>query len=196
MKNEVIIGIDLAAKPENSTGWALWKNKIVKTALIHTDSEIIEKIVENNPTIVAIDAPFSLPKKGMLRNADKEMIRLGYRVFPPKLPSMKQLTLRCIRLNKLIRGKGYETIEVHPTSTCKALSMPIKKWEEIQDILKKMGLKGDVRTRVLSPHEIDAVISALTAHLYLIGQTESVGNDKEGYITVPKKQDWRTFKVI
>ena len=66
MKAEVIIGIDLAGKLENRTGWTLWKNKKVETSLIHTNKEKLEGIAHSDPTVIAVDAPFSLPKKGIL----------------------------------------------------------------------------------------------------------------------------------
>jgi predicted nuclease with RNAse H fold len=190
-----IIGIDLAGNSKNPTGWALWKKGVVKTGLVYTDKEVLEGIISNKPSIIAIDAPFSLPKKGILRNADKEMIKKGYRVFPPTLPAMKKLTLRAIKLNALILERGYRTIEVHPTSTRKALNMPPKDWRNIQTILKSIGIKGDIEIRTLTPHEIDAITSALTAYLHMKSQTETIGDKKEGIIVVPKKMDWRTLKI-
>jgi len=123
------------------------------------------------------------------------MIGRGYRVFPPGLPAMKKLTARAIKLNTLIGQKGYKTIEVHPTSTRKALNMPLKDWQKIQTILESMGLEGDFKVRALKSHEIDAVTAALTAYLYIKNQTEAIGNEEEGYIIVPKKQDWRAFQI-
>lgn len=194
LKNKVIIGIDLAGKPKNPTGWALWENKKVETSLVYTDNEILEGITRNKPAIISIDAPFNLPKKGILRKADKEMIRRGYRVFPPKLPAMRTLTVRAMELNKLLAEKGYKTIEVHPTSTRKALNMPSKDWRKIQTILKSIGLEGD-QVRTLTPHELDAITAALTAYLHIQNQTEALGDKEEGYIIIPKKQDWRTLQI-
>jgi predicted nuclease with RNAse H fold len=188
------IGIDLAGLSRNPTGWALLKGNAVKTALVYTDSEILETIVKNHPALIAIDAPLSLPKKtAFFRKADREMIRKGYRVFPLNLPAMKKLALRAIRLNRLIEEKRYKTIEVHPTSTRKALQMPLKDWKAIQEVLKTLGLKGELETRPLATHEIDAVTAALTAVLHLKSQTERLGGDEEGYIIVPKERDWRTL---
>jgi len=195
LKSKVIMGIDLAGKPENPTGWALWENKKVETSLVHTDKEILEGITRSKPAIIAIDAPFSLPKKGILRKADREMIKRGYRVFPPTLPAMRTLTLRAMELNELIAEKGCKTIEVHPTSTRKALNMPLKYWRKIQTVLTCIGLEGDLKVRTLTSHEIDAVTAALTAHLYMQNQTVALGDEEEGYIVIPKKQDWRTLKI-
>jgi predicted nuclease with RNAse H fold len=192
-KDKCVIGIDLAASSKNPTGWALLKNKTVKTQLLHTDKEILNTL-KNHPTLIAIDAPLSLPKKGeFFRKTDKKMIRKGYRVLPPNFPAMKKLTLRAIRLNRLIEEKTYKAIEVHPTSTRKSLQMPPKEWKTIQEILKNLGLKGEIETKPLAPHEIDAVTAALTAVLHLQGQTELIGDNKEGYIIVPKKRNWKTL---
>ena len=195
MKTKVIIGIDLAGKLENPTGWASWKNKKVKTTLLYMDNQILEAITQNKPEIIAIDAPFSLPKTGVLRKADSEMIKNGYHVFPPRLSAMSTLTMRAMKLNRLIAEKGFKTIEVHPTSTCKALNILPKDWGKIQTVLTQIGLEGDLKVRTLTPHEIDAVIAALTAYLHMRNQTEALGDEEEGYIIIPKKQDWRTLQI-
>jgi predicted nuclease with RNAse H fold len=195
LTRHVIIGIDLAGKPQNPSGWAVWKNKRVKTSLVYTDNEIMEGITHNKPIIIAIDAPCHIPKEGMLRKADREMIKEGYRVFPPRLPGMQKLTLRAMKLNKSIAKAGYKTIEVHPTSTRKALNMPTKDWGKIQTILVHIGLEGDVKVCTSASHEIDAVTAALTAYLHLKKQTKALGDEEEGCIVIPEKRDWRTIKL-
>jgi predicted nuclease with RNAse H fold len=189
------IGIDLAGKPENPSGYAVLEGKKIETSLQYTDKQILRNIVQNRPVLIAIDAPFNLPKKGILRKADEEMIKNGYRVFPPNFPAMKTLTLRAIELNKLIAERGFKTLEVHPTSTRKALSIPLKDWRKIQTVLTQIGLEGALGERTLAPHEIDAVVAAFTAHLYIKGETEAIGDEEEGYIIVPKRQDWRRLQI-
>jgi hypothetical protein len=108
---------------------------------------------------------------------------------------MKKLTLRAIRLNKLIAEKGYKTIEVHPTSTRKALNIPLKDWGKIQTILAQIGLEGDLTVRTLTPHEVDAITAALTAYLHVQNRTEAIGDEREGYIIIPKRQDWRVLQI-
>lgn len=105
---------------------------------------------------------------------------------------MKTLTLRAIKLNKLIEENKYRTIEVHPTSTRKVLQMPLKDWKTIQENLKTLGLKGELEKRPLATHEIDAVTAALTATLHLAKQTEQVGGEK-ACIILPRKMNWRTL---
>jgi len=194
-ENGVIIGIDLAGKQENPTGLAFWENKVVETSLVYKDCEILEKITWAKPKIVAIDAPLKLPKKGLLRKVDKDLINRGYRVFPPGLPAMKMLTLRAVKLNKLITEKGIKTVEVHPTSTRRALSMPLKDWGAIQKALEALGLEGNITSYALNPHEIDAVTAALTAYLHIQGRAEILGDEEEGYVAIPKKQNWRNIRL-
>jgi predicted nuclease with RNAse H fold len=192
-KGKSTSGIDLAGISKNPTGWALLEGKTMKTSLIYTDKEILEIITRNQPSLIAIDAPLSLPRKEEhFRKADREMIKRGYRVFPPTLPAMKTLTLRAVKLNRLIEENAYKTIEVHPTSTRKALQMPLKDWKTIQENLKTLGLKGEIERRPLATHEIDAATAALTATLHLTKQTEQVGDGK-ACIIVPQKRNWRTL---
>ncbi|MBS7632377.1 DUF429 domain-containing protein [Candidatus Bathyarchaeota archaeon] len=189
------MGIDLAGKAKNPTGIALWKAKQVKSLLLYSDEEILDYVLQNKPALIAIDAPLSFPKEGMLRTAEKEMLRRGYRIFPPVLPMMKMLTSRASKLNKLIAEEGYKTIEVHPTSTRKALDMPLKDWPEIQKTFKNLELQGTLSKRPLSYHEIDAVTAALTAHLHTKNKTESIGNEQEGYVVIPKRCNWRKLQL-
>ena len=148
-----------------------------------------------NPSIVAIDAPLTFPKQGMLRQADRQMYKLGYPVFPPLFRSMQKLTERGVKISEILRLKGLEVIEVHPASSRKALSMPTKDWRKIQAVFRHIGLRGEHEKRVLTRHEIDAVTAALTGLLYLEGKTRLVGDAAEGIIVVPVEMDWRKIKV-
>jgi predicted nuclease with RNAse H fold len=190
-----LIGIDLAAKSENPTGWALLQDRLVRTCLLHKDQEILELIDHNKPALIAIDAPFDFAKEGAFRIAEKKIKREGYRVFSPALPTMTKLTKRAMRLNKLIAEKRYKTIEVHPTSSRKALGMPLKDWDQIQAILTRMGLKGDIEMHALTRHEIDAVTAALTAHLLMHDEAAPIGDKEEGCIVLPRRQAWRRIRI-
>jgi len=188
-------GLDLACQQTNSTGFATLKNKKLFTCHLYKTDEIIKAVTIFNPKIIAIDAPLSLPKKGNMRNADKLMNKKGYRVFPPLIPTMKKLTLRAAKIKETLERKNYQIIEVHPTSTCKALHLPKKDWGKIQEALQQMGFRGELTTRKLSPHEIDAAIAALTAYLHLQGKTELIGDKEEGYIIVPQRKHWSKLRI-
>ncbi|MFN7105975.1 MAG: DUF429 domain-containing protein, partial [Pyrobaculum sp.] len=115
------------------------------------DGEIVEAAAP--AAVVAIDAPLSLPPGGRgLRDVERELRRLGYRLLPPLMGPMRKLTERGIRLSKMF---AVEVIEVHPSTS-----------------LKAMGLtRGDVARHygVESRDVIDAIAAALTALTYLEG---------------------------
>lgn len=195
MPKNIIICIDLAGKATNPTGWAMLRNKTISTCYLHLDEEIVGHSINCAPKIIAVDAPLSIPKKAFMRKTDKEMQKRGYPVFPPRFPAMEKLTLRAIKIMRELTKRQLKVIEVHPTSTRKALKIPTKDWIKIQKIFLQIGLEGDLKTRVLTPHEIDAVTAALTGHLYIQGKTELIGDRKEGYIIVPSESDWRKLQL-
>ena len=96
---ECIIGLDLAGLVKNPSGVAVLTEKNVQASLVHSDSEILEIIEEHKPVLVAIDAPLNEPKR-FLRTVDRQMLRCGYKVFPPNFMHMRQLTLRAVHLNR------------------------------------------------------------------------------------------------
>jgi predicted nuclease with RNAse H fold len=192
----IIAGVDLAATPLNPTGWATLKGRVISACHLFSDKEILSKIVKCKPTLIAVDAPLSLPKnKKFTRKADREMQKRGYPVFPPRFRTMERLTVRAIKLTHKMRSEKFDVIEVHPASTRKALKMPTKEWSKIQEIFVSIGFEEDIKTRVLTPHEIDAVTAALTGYLHLKQKTELVGDRIEGYIVVPTESDWRLLKL-
>jgi predicted nuclease with RNAse H fold len=96
-------------------------------------------------------------------------------------------------LNSLIEENAYKTVDVHPTSTLKSLRRQLKDRNATGEILKRLGLRGELGTRPLVNHEIDAVAAALTVALHLKNQTEAIGDEEADCIIVPKKRDWRTL---
>jgi hypothetical protein len=71
-RDPIIVGIDLAGKAENPTGWATLKNKVVSACHLFSNREIMKEALNCNPTLIAIDAPLNLPRdKELTRKADK-----------------------------------------------------------------------------------------------------------------------------
>lgn len=185
----------MAGIPKNPAGWATWKNREASACQLYADKEIIETTLNNQPSLVAIDAPLSIPKKGLLRGTDREMYKHGYPVFPSLFRTMEKLTKRAIRVTREMKKEGISILEVYPASTRKALEIPSKDWKETQEIFLQTGLKGDLEKRILTKHEINAITAALTGYLYLQGNTELIGNKKEGYIAVPVTRNWRKLQL-
>ncbi len=179
-----IIGIDLAGHQTNPSGFALLSGRTFKTRLVHSDKEIINLCMQEQPALVAIDAPLSLPVRGNLRNADASLIKRGLRVFPPTFAGMRSLTERGIHLAKKLRARKIRVIEIHPrTSGIILFKTPNREQWVTKLRRKEFRFEGGKRQ-----HEIDASLAAFTGALHLQGKTEEIGNAKEGTIVIPLRR--------
>jgi hypothetical protein len=175
-----IIGIDLAGKENNPSGFSILLGKILRAKHVYTNDEIISNCLREHPELIAIDAPLTMPLKGNLRSPDLELIKRGLRVLPPTLGGMRQLTERAIRLAAELCKKRFQIIEIHPRTSGVILfkTSDRRKWVE------KLREKGFEVKEIKSEHEIDATMAAITAWLHLQGKTEAVGEGKD-VIVIP-----------
>lgn len=159
-----IVGLDLAGKPENDTGFCAMENSDIDTKILHSDKNIIEEVKKVDPDLVAVDAPFGLPDDGMYRDSELELKERGFDPLSPKFEGMKVLVKRAKGLiSKLERSdKNFEIIEVFPAASKSILHL--KPSEEANE------------------DEFDALVCAVTGKKYLQGKYENL----EGII-VPEK---------
>lgn len=189
-----VVGLDLAGVESRPSGFCVLVGMSAKTRLVYTDEDVLRKIEENKPKIVAIDAPLSLPsgRKSIeqrtnvhLRECDKELLRRGIKFFPITLGPMRKLTTRGIRLRKTLENKYFTVIEVYPGGAQDILGIPRKQQglQRLKAGLEKAGVKGlDNR---MSDHELDAVTCALVGKLFLEGKSVTYGTSEQG-IVMPK----------
>ncbi len=156
-----VVGIDLAGKFENPTGFCSLIDSKAETGLLFKDEDILNEIDIIKPDCIAIDAPFWLPRFGAWRPCDQKLLRKGFKPLSPLLPTMRILALRASRLVKVLREKNYKVIEVFSSASEKIL-----------------GLSKEPRK---NKDEYDALLCALTAKAYLEGNYE----DLDGII-IPK----------
>jgi len=74
------VGLDLAARPERPTGWAVVDERLclcMEPEEIFSDKEIMDKLKEVNPEWIGIDAPLTFPR-GKMRLCDKELRKFGF----------------------------------------------------------------------------------------------------------------------
>jgi hypothetical protein len=192
-----VVGIDLAGSPKRNTGICLLKRKtVVKYATVYSDSEIISFVEEAKPALIAIDAPLNLPpgrksiedKNGEhFRPCDRELLKRGIRFFPITLGPMRSLTVRGIKLKKILQRKGYKLIEIYPGAAQDVWGIPRKQkgLPKLRRGLEKLGLKG--LNNKMNGDELDAVTGAVVGKLFLQGKAEVLGNFKGGAIVVPHK---------
>ncbi len=196
MKEKTVVGIDLAGTQGRPTGICIIRNKEIETFIVYGDEEILRMIREVEPSVIAIDAPLSLPEerktlgkrlKAHLRECDRELLKRKIKVFPPTLGPMKKLTERGISLKKKLEEEGYEVIEVYPGGAQDVWKIPrkTKGKEKLRKGLERLGVKVE---EGVSDHELDAITSAIVGRLYLEGRFELYGT-KENGIVMPKKGD-------
>lgn len=177
------VGIDLAGKSKNPTGFAILEESRIISNILHTDEEIIDSCIGEGSEVIAIDSPLSFSSDGGFRKADLDLLKRGYRLFPPDFGGMRTLTKRGINISKYLGRQGFEVIEVHPLTSGKIIfdSKDRKHW------ITRLSESGFAMTSNLNEHEIDSIIAAITGNLYLKGKTEKVGK-RVDEIVIPKVQ--------
>jgi predicted nuclease with RNAse H fold len=186
-----IVGLDLAGVESRPTGLCILKGMKAETSIVYTDEEVLKRIVESKPRIVAIDAPLSLPAGRAsieqrtnlhLRECDKELLQRGIKFFPITLGPMRKLTNRGISLRRTLEDKHFRVIEVYPGGAQDILGIPRKQrgLEKLRGGLEKMGIRG-LYSR-MSDHELDAVTCALVGKLFLEGKGVTYGTPEHAIV--------------
>ncbi|MEM5827994.1 MAG: DUF429 domain-containing protein [Candidatus Aenigmatarchaeota archaeon] len=193
-RNLIFCGIDLAGSEKRITGLAVMGEKFnVKTYSLFSDKEILEKISEYKPKIIAIDAPLSLPRgrndinernNVHFRKCDLELRKYKIKFFPITLGPMRMLTLRGIRLKNHLEKLGYEVIETFPGAFYDIYGIQRKNKNKILNFLKSfINIENEIRNL----HELDAIVCALIAYMHFKGLTEELGDKNEGILVIPRK---------
>ena len=210
---EKIIGLDLAGSAKGKTGFALVSGKKTETKVLRTDEEIIEETMKQEG-LITIDAPLGLPKgrccldynckcvkHGYSRQAEKDLRKMGIRVFPCGFAGMRTLTNRGIMLKKYFEKRGREVIETYPGSAQDLLGIS-RKGKQNKDIKKlqrgliRFGFAGDVKKKDITDHELDAITSAFVGQLHRKRKTIALGIEEESQIITakPKREGKRKGK--
>ena len=168
-----ILGLDLAGSEKKQTGYCLIENsEIVDYGILFTDEQIKSYVKENKISLVAIDAPFNLPKKGNLRDCDILMKQIGLHPLPPTLPGMRILVGRVKKLLVWFKEQGIQTIEVFPAGAILFLGFSRKpksiaeRIKYLREIMKALGLQSRRVIGRLLPDEFDGIICAIVGYAY------------------------------
>jgi predicted nuclease with RNAse H fold len=191
-----IVGLDLAGVENRPTGFCLLKEMNVQTCLLCTNQEILNKILDTEPAVVAIDAPLSLPpgrktiedRSGVhLRESDSELLRRGIKFFPITLGPMRTLTKRGIYLRAVLEQAGFKAIEVYPGGAQDVMGIPRKQQclNKLKAGLENLGLIG--LKDGLIDHELDAITCAYVGKLFLEGKSVAYG-PWDDCIVMPKDE--------
>jgi len=186
-----VAGLDLAGVETRPTGLCVLRRMKAETSVVYADEEILKKIEETQPRIVAIDAPLSLPPGRdsieqrtdiHLRECDKELLRRGIRFFPITLGPMRKLTNRGINLRRTLENKHFKVIEVYPGGAQDILGIPRKQQglAKLKAGLERLGVEG-LKDR-MTDHELDAITCALVGKLFLEGKSITYGTPEQGIV--------------
>jgi uncharacterized protein len=189
-----IIGLDLAGVETQPTGFCALIGMKATTYLIYKDQEILQKVKENSPQVVAIDAPLCLPPgrrtieertSNHLRESDRELLKMGIKLFPITLGPMRKLTQRGIQLKGIFETQKLVIIEAYPGGAQDVLGIPRKQRgiEKLLAGLQKLGIEG--LDNSLSDHELDAATCAYVGKLFLEGKAVEYGECNQ-VIVMPK----------
>ena len=189
-----IIGLDLAGVENRPTGFCVLSCMKASTSLVYKDQDILQKVRESSPKVVAIDAPLCLPpgRKSIeertsihLRESDRELLKMGIKLFPITLGPMRKLTQRGIQLKNIFEAQNLVVIEAYPGGAQDVLGIPRKQRgiEKLLAGLEKLGIEGLGRS--LSDHELDAVTCAYVGKLFLDGEAVAYGEPNQA-IVMPK----------
>lgn len=190
-----VAGVDLAGVPHRPTGICILREMDTRTMLAYTDEEILSAVDRDNPNLVTVDAPLTLPpgrksihqKNGQhFRPCDLELRRRKIPFFPITLGPMRGLTERGIELKKKIENKGIPVVEIYPGGAQDIWGIPRVKhdMQGLREGLGRLGIRG--LRRDCSAHELDAATAALVGRLYLQGRAEIYGDFSSGAIVMPR----------
>jgi uncharacterized protein len=191
------VGLDLAGSPARRTGYCrLGPGLRTETRVLGPDEEILDAVRAARPSIVAIDAPLSLPtgRRSLdipgpphLRACDRALSALGIRFFPVTLGPMRSLTRRGIALAARLRAEGFDVIEAYPGGAQDVLGLPRKGAgpERLRRALVRFGFTGGVERRGITHDELDAVACAYTGREYVRHRALVLGDPAEGLLVLP-----------
>lgn len=175
----------------------LGENEECVTWIAYRDDEIVGSATQHRPSVVAVDAPLSIPKGRRsldhrepihFRQCDLELRRRRIKFFPITIGPMRTLTKRGIALKQSLEGLGFKVIEVFPGASQDVLGLPRKQHDLSKLIrgLRRLGLSGLKSTA--TGDEADAATCALTGLAYITGDYEALGDVNEGQIIVPRRR--------
>lgn len=191
-----VVGIDLTGSEKRPSGWCFLDGREVVTAALSGDEEIIVRTIKEEPHVISIDSPLSLPegrltvfdddpgrdKYGIMRQCERVLKKRGVNVYPALLPSMQRLTARGIYLANRFRALGFPVIESYPGAAQDIMGIPRKQkgLEFLEQGLAEFGVSGRFIKEQVSHDELDAITSAVVGVFFWAGQVERLGSDALG----------------
>lgn len=205
-----LVGIDLTAGVRATDVAALdAAGRAVRFDALRTDDDILAVVRDVGGQVVAIDSPIGLPAglccleescscsptTGLTgRSAERELARLGIPCFwTTKRTIIRRMIYRAMMLKDRLEAEGMVVLEVYPYAVKRVLlgrHLPRKSSREglarLTDGARALLPSCEWPTDWSPSHDqLDALFCAITARLYSLGQTESLGAPNEIPIILP-----------
>lgn len=194
-KSKTIWGVDYGSKLAGTTVVAFLAGADVKMKAAvkgrDADKMLLELFREHKPSLVAIDAPLSLPgvftgvrgcQDYFYRACDKET-----KAMSPMF--LGGLTARAMKLADQLRLMGTKVIEVYPVRLGQQLGLDTFGYRKKEPNLKALLAALQQQTGLdisevhgLTGHHIDAALALHIANKYISGRAECFGRQEEGII--------------
>jgi uncharacterized protein len=200
--------VDLAGLPTNPSGIAVLRDgRLEMLRSAGCDREILDLARALGPrTVLAVNAPLGLPHGRCClddecrcrhdpgtrsRALERQLARERVPILASAL--IKVLARRGIALAVKLRAAGFTVLETYPYATMLLLGLPTRGKRSRQG----RRLIGEALAPLVpgldhpdaTEHELDAVVCALTADLWLRGRCRLVGDPSEGQMVVPNTGD-------
>lgn len=204
------VGIDLTAGRRASDVAALdLPGERVAFARGTYDDDLVIVLQELQARIVAIDSPMGLPaglccleescgcapaSPGPGRSAERELARRGIPCFwTTKRSIIKLMIYRAVALKARLEGGGYTVLEVYPYAVKRILlgrDLPKKSRPEgtariVEGVQKLLPDCRWPEGWAPSHDQLDALFCAITARMFRLGKTESLGDADEVPLIIP-----------
>lgn len=196
MREVIIFGVDLAHKRNPSELGVL--NLRESSLKFHTVtfSEILLKLREQNPALLLIDAPLSLPATGEpWRKCEEKMVKLGFHPLPLTISSMRTLSKLGMELEKRAEQFVKNIFETFPAASFRILGFdkkPQTKKERKKARRKLSKLYPiDIKKEHLLKDELDALLCCLAGFDWLKGNYTEITAENCKLILVGNPRDRR-----
>ncbi|MCX8166431.1 MAG: DUF429 domain-containing protein [Candidatus Micrarchaeota archaeon] len=190
-----LIGIDLGISKETTAVSVLNNKKLITFLESEINNDLIQFIKENEPEIVAIDAPLSLPKGRTsieelsnihFRQCDLELKKSNIRFFPITIGAMRKLTSRGIHIREKLEQQGLKVVETYPGASYDLLRIKRKstyqKIQHLDELSKKLSFNLS-KDHLFNKHKLDSVYCLLSAYAYKLNKAK-VFSGEDGFIVV------------
>ncbi len=189
-----LLGIDYGAKMAGTTALA-WIEKS-KISILQSekkqdaDTFILQVVSAIKPSIIFLDAPLSLPPAFTNSSSSDYFYRQGDKELGAMSPMfIGGLTARAMKLKRTLAESNIQIFETYPAGLNKKVLESKYYKNDLQQFEKAINKKltefnVKLKPRLTNWHQMDAVLTLLSALRWQRGEYLTFGDDGEGQIII------------